>query len=101
MCSATPAIEGRWTPGNLVLTLYLPLLANGAWITFGGESCACDGRCMAADSSFYHESANGSSSWRGLLLIDLWHPELTATECAVLECAVPRINDILRSGDAD
>jgi aspartate beta-hydroxylase len=85
---------------NFVLTLYLPLFANGAWITFGGEPRAwTDGRCMVADSSFYHESVNASPSWRGLLLIDLWHPELTATERAVLERAVPVINDVLRLGD--
>jgi aspartyl/asparaginyl beta-hydroxylase (cupin superfamily) len=87
---------------NFVVTLYLPLFARGAWITFGGEPREwIDGRCMAADSTFYHESVNPGTFWRGLLLVDLWHPELTVTERAVLERAVPVINDILRSGDDD
>jgi isochorismate hydrolase len=55
-----------------------------------------DGRCSAADISYYHQSINSTPNWRGLLLIDMWHPGLTPTECTLLERTMPHINDILR-----
>jgi aspartate beta-hydroxylase len=86
---------------NFVLTLYLPLFAQGAWISFAGERRQwVDGQCVAADSTFFHESVNDGPVWRGLMLVDLWHPGLTATERMILECAAPVINDILRSSDS-
>ncbi|MCG5055965.1 MAG: aspartyl/asparaginyl beta-hydroxylase domain-containing protein [Myxococcales bacterium] len=84
---------------NFVVTLYLPLFSDGAWISFGGQRRTwIDGRCMAADSSYYHESVNTSDVWRGLMLVDLWHPELSEIERTVLERAVPRLNDVLLWG---
>jgi isochorismate hydrolase len=48
-----------------------------------------------------HTHKNAGPQWRGLLLVDLWHPDLTAVERAILERAVPKVNDILRSGDVN
>lgn len=95
-------IKGHSDKVNFVVTLYLPLFSGGAWISFGGHARRwTDGRCMAADSSYYHESVNASDRWRGLMLVDLWHPELTEVERLVLGVAVPRINDVLRRGEPD
>jgi hypothetical protein len=83
---------------NFVLTVYLPLFAEGAWIDFGGERRRwLDGESTVADSSYFHESVNPGDSWRGLLIIDQWHPDLTDVEKQVLGVAVPPINDVLRS----
>ncbi len=82
---------------NFVVTLYLPLFSSGAWIEFGGETRHWkDGVCMVADSSYYHQSINPSPFWRGLLIIDVWHPSLTHIECDLLGRALPLVNDILR-----
>jgi hypothetical protein len=87
---------------NFVVTIYLPLFSSpGAWIRFGREARTwSDGVCFAADSTYYHTSVNDSPQWRGLLIVDIWHPELTAVEREVLAEAVPRVDLILRGGQA-
>jgi aspartate beta-hydroxylase len=39
-----------------------------------------EGRCLIFDDSFEHEVWNDSDSERVVLIIDFWHPELTAAE---------------------
>lgn len=82
---------------NFVITLYLPLFSDGGWIDFGGEARRwVSGSCMAADSTYFHQSVNPTCYWRGLLLADHWHPELTDVEKSVLSIVVPQVNDVLR-----
>lgn len=83
---------------NFVVTIYLPLLAAaGACLCFGEQPRRLqEGRCEVADSTYYHTSVNASPWWRGLLIVDVWHPELTAVERAVLHEAVPRLDAVLR-----
>jgi aspartyl/asparaginyl beta-hydroxylase (cupin superfamily) len=84
---------------NFVITVYLPLVASaGAWIQFGDQRRYFqDGVCSVADSTYYHTSANASPHWRGLLIVDVWHPELTPVERAVLQEAVPALDAVLRA----
>lgn len=84
---------------NFVLSVYLPLFSEpGAWIRFGSETRTWqEGVCYAADSTYYHTSVNASSAWRGLLIVDLWHPDLTEVERSVLADAAPRIDRIIRA----
>jgi aspartate beta-hydroxylase len=83
---------------NFVVTIYLPLFsAPGAWIRFGDQVQTWDeGRCFVADSTYYHTSVNHSPWWRGVLIVDVWHPELTPVERAVLEEIVPSFDAVLR-----
>ncbi|MBN1205563.1 MAG: aspartyl/asparaginyl beta-hydroxylase domain-containing protein [Myxococcaceae bacterium] len=87
---------------NFVVTIYLPLFSSpGAWIRFGREARTwSDGVCFAADSTYFHTSVNDSPWWRGLLIVDIWHPELTPVEREVLAEAVPRVDLVLRGGQA-
>jgi aspartyl/asparaginyl beta-hydroxylase (cupin superfamily) len=44
-----------------------------------------EGRCLIFDDTYEHEVWNNSQSFRGILLMDVWHPELTEIEIASLE----------------
>ena len=43
-----------------------------------------EGKCMVFDDSFTHEVWNDSARPRAVLVVDLWHPDLTADEILVL-----------------
>ena len=44
----------------------------------------CDVRCVLFDDSFEHEASNESDSPRVVLIIDIWHPDLTREEVSHL-----------------
>lgn len=44
-----------------------------------------NGKAMAFDTSFVHETSNDSDRDRAVLLIRYWHPELSAAERAALQ----------------
>jgi hypothetical protein len=55
-------------------------------IRVGGERRRWEaGRCIVFDDSFEHEAWNATESVRTVLIVDLWHPDLTSEEIAVLE----------------
>ncbi len=43
-----------------------------------------EGRCLVFDDSFTHEAWNNSAQARLVLVVDLWHPDLTDDETALL-----------------
>lgn len=46
-----------------------------------------EGRCLAFEDSFEHEVWNRSRARRVVLIVDLWHPDLTAIEVRALTAA--------------
>lgn len=44
-----------------------------------------EGKCLIFDDSFEHEVWNSSHKLRAVLIIDVWHPDLTAAESWALE----------------
>lgn len=78
-----PHSDGR----NFILTCHLGLkVPDRCWIAVGGERREWEaGKSMVFDTSFTHETFNGSEDDRYVLIIDFWHPELTADERAALE----------------
>ncbi|MBV8945307.1 MAG: aspartyl/asparaginyl beta-hydroxylase domain-containing protein, partial [Solirubrobacterales bacterium] len=44
-----------------------------------------EGKCLVFDDYFEHEAWNHSAADRIVLIVDLWHPALSATEVALLE----------------
>lgn len=76
---------------NFVLTLHLGLRvpAGGVatcWIECGGVRQAwAQGKAVVLDTSFAHETANLSDQERHVLIVDFWHPDLTAIEQAALK----------------
>jgi hypothetical protein len=51
------------------------------------------GEVLAFDDSFEHEVWNRSSTSRAILLIDVWHPDLTSGERAILEPTLKLLDD--------
>jgi aspartate beta-hydroxylase len=43
------------------------------------------GRCLVFDDSFEHEAWNHTEDHRIVLIVDVWHPDLTPVEIAFLE----------------
>nr|WP_277399271.1 aspartyl/asparaginyl beta-hydroxylase domain-containing protein [Burkholderia sp. Ac-20384] len=52
-----------------------------------------EGQVLAFDDSFEHEVWNKSSSSRAILLVDVWHPELSLAERTLLEPALKLLDD--------
>ena len=44
-----------------------------------------EGRCLVFDDSFEHEAWNRTEDHRIVLIVDVWHPDLTPVEIAFLE----------------
>lgn len=78
-----PHSDGR----NFILTCHLGLdiPPTGCWISVGGERREwLQDKAIVFDTSFSHETGNESSQDRYVLIIDFWHPDLTANEQAAL-----------------
>jgi aspartate beta-hydroxylase len=55
-------------------------------IRVGGEARPWrEGRCIVFDDYYEHEAWNFTAEDRIVLMLDLWHPDLTGPEIAVLE----------------
>eukprot|EP01038_Epipyxis_sp_PR26KG_P012526 gene12526-16801_t len=76
-------------PTNKKLRCHLPLVipkdesnSSAAWLRVGGETVQLhEGQCVIFDDSFQHEAGNDShDKARVVLIIDVWHPDLTAEE---------------------
>jgi hypothetical protein len=80
---------------NYIVTLQLGIRTpEGAGIRVGGEtSWWTKGECLAFDASFVHEVWNDGPGERTVLIVDTWHPELTAIEIAALKTIRPRIRE--------
>ncbi|APR88065.1 Aspartyl/asparaginyl beta-hydroxylase [Minicystis rosea] len=85
-------IPSHFGGANVKLTLHLPL-----WIPEG--DCALrvdddtrgwkDGEMMIFDDTFSHEAWNRTSKPRAVLLLKVYHPELSVEEVGVLEMFAP------------
>lgn len=80
-------------PMNLRLRIHLPLIVPDETHTdgyHGGLSCGIrvgsqirrweEGRALVLDDSYEHEVWNDTDSVRVLLLVDVWHPDVTLEE---------------------
>jgi aspartyl/asparaginyl beta-hydroxylase (cupin superfamily) len=58
----------------------------GCGIRVGGVERSWErGRCIVFDDSFPHEAWNESDEPRIVLIVDVWHPDLSDDEVALLE----------------
>ena len=75
---------------NLRLRVHVPLElpsrdARACGLRVADETLAWrDGECLVFDDQFEHEAWNHTDAERGLLLFDVWHPELSADERAAI-----------------
>ena len=73
-------------PTNVRLRCHLGLeVPEGSGLRVGGVGGAWqEGRCVVFDDSFSHEVWNESDRRRIVLVLDLWHPDLTDEEVELL-----------------
>jgi aspartate beta-hydroxylase len=74
-------------PLNTRLRCHLGLdVPDECYIRVGSETRSWEeGKCLVFDDSFEHEAWNLSQEPRAVLIIDFWHPDLTASETWALE----------------
>src|SRR6185312_8324159 len=75
-------------PTNLRLRCHLGLQvpAGDCAIRVGTETRQWEtGRCLVFDDFFEHEAWNHTEEDRLVLIVDLWHPDLSPTEITLLE----------------
>jgi aspartyl/asparaginyl beta-hydroxylase (cupin superfamily) len=74
-------------PTNTRLRCHLGIeVPDDCGLKVGGIAGAWErGRCVVFDDSFVHEVWNRSPSRRVVLIVDIWHPELTRDEIALLQ----------------
>lgn len=79
----------HYGPTNKKLRCHLPLVVPGqeqCSITVNGETAFLEeGKCIVFDDSFYHEAINTSNLPRVVLIVDVWHPDLSDEE---VQCSV-------------
>jgi len=81
-------IEPHLGPTNMRLRCHLGInIPDGdCGLTVGGETRHWrEGECLVFDDSLLHESWNRTGQARVVLVVDLWHPDLTPAEIAYLE----------------
>ena len=71
---------------NCRTIIHLPLIVpEGCGFRVGGETRGWRaGEALAFDDTIEHEAWNDSDSLRAVLILDVWNPHLTATECRLL-----------------
>jgi aspartyl/asparaginyl beta-hydroxylase (cupin superfamily) len=86
---------------NVVLTCHLALVVpDGCSIRVGDETREWrEGHCLVFDDSFLHEAWNRGTQMRGVLLWDIWHPDLTKDEIVALEWLFPLFDKLMRGGN--
>jgi hypothetical protein len=74
-------------PTNMRLRCHLGIdVPERCGLRVGGvERSWEEGRCLVFDDSFTHEAWNDSARPRIVLVVDLWHPDLTDDEVALLK----------------
>lgn len=79
---------------NLRVRCHLPLRvrASGAWLRVGDETRQWEeDRLLVFDDAFEHEASNPTSETRVVLIVDFWHPDLTALERRAILAAFGRV----------
>lgn len=95
---AGTGIKPHTDNSNLFITAHLPLEVpdeGRCWIRVGTKEKRewRENKVMAFDSSFVHETENGASSDRIVLLVRFWHPQLTQVETNALDFILAALDD--------
>jgi aspartyl/asparaginyl beta-hydroxylase (cupin superfamily) len=71
---------------NCRTIIHLPLIVpEGCGLRVGGETRSWQvGEALAFDDTIEHEAWNDSDQLRAVLILDVWNPYLTPTECRLL-----------------
>jgi aspartyl/asparaginyl beta-hydroxylase (cupin superfamily) len=82
-------------PYNAVLTVHLGLIIpDGCTLRVGREERTWqEGKCLVFEDGFEHEVWHRGERTRFILLLDVWHPDLTPIERLFLQKAIPAMED--------
>lgn len=85
--AAGTSIAPHQGPTNMRLRCHLGIVVPpGCELIVDGVGGAWhEGRCLVFDDSFVHEARNTSGRDRIVLIVDIWHPDLTDDEVSLLE----------------
>lgn len=89
-------IQPHTDNSNFFVTAHLGLEVPGSecWIKVGDEKRVwVEGKALALDSSFVHETRNDASSDRVVLIVRFWHPQLTEVERSALDFIFDALDD--------
>ena len=80
-------VRAHCGPTNTRIRLHLGIrVPAGAEIRVGTESRTWEeGKCLVFDDSWEHEATNRSDRLRAVLLVDIWHPDLTRPQREALD----------------
>lgn len=82
-------ISPHYGPSNVRIRCHLGLKISDpefSFITVNGQRSSWEaGKCLLFDDSFLHEVHHSGEAARAVLLIDMWHPELTQPEIDLIE----------------
>ena len=75
-------VRAHCGPTNTRIRLHLGIqVPPGAGMRVGTETRTWqEGRCLVFDDSWEHEATNPSDRSRSVLLVDIWHPDLTVQQ---------------------
>ena len=95
---AGTGIKPHTDNSNFFITAHLPLEVpdeGRCWIRVGTDEKRewRENKALAFDSSFVHETENGASSDRIVLLVRFWHPQLTKVETNALGFIFTALDD--------
>lgn len=80
-------VTAHYGPTNKKLRCHLPLVVPDSdlcSITVHGQTVNLkEGKCVVFDDSFLHEAENSSGKPRIVLIVDVWHPDLSDEEVNV------------------
>lgn len=85
---------------NTRLVCHLPLIVpDGCWFRVGAETRQWQrGKAWLFDDTIEHEALNPSDSLRVILIIDIWHPGLSATEQAAVTALLEAESGVVAQG---
>jgi aspartate beta-hydroxylase len=87
-------IEPHHGVTNARVVIHIPLrVPPGCYLEVSqvGRHYWCEGQAMVFDDTFEHSAENPSAQVRGVLLMDSWHPALTAVEREAFRAIVEAI----------
>lgn len=89
-------IKPHFSNFNALLVCHLGLdIPPGCSITVAGEERYWkDGEVLLFDDTYLHEVSNRSDYDRAILLMDLWHPDLTSIEVACLNFLIQQVSKV-------
>lgn len=90
----------HYGPHNFRIRCHMGMIVPGnCFISVGGvKKNWSEGKCIIFDDSFLHYVENNSECERVVLILDVWHPDLTEVEISLLTDMMKKHVELVREG---